>query len=239
MPQIQSLPMNCNGIARYYEPLEHLSFGKSLERTRFAFLGETRAARRAILCGGGDGRFLARLLCVNPGIEVDFVDLSSKKIELAEHRVRAMGRPFRDRVTFHAGDVREYEPRREEYDLIVTNFFLDCFAEQELAQVVARLAGNAAPQARWIVSDFREAEGTLGRLWTWAVIRALYAGFRMTTGLRVNRLPDYAAALARRGFLLRCEETALGGLLFSSLWEGFAARPALAHPSGVLEMAGR
>ena len=150
-----------------------------------------------------------------------------------------MGRPFRDRVTFHAGDVREYEPRREEYDLIVTNFFLDCFAEQELAQVVARLAGNAAPQARWIVSDFREAEGTLGRLWTWAVIRALYAGFRMTTGLRVNRLPDYAAALARRGFLLRCEETALGGLLFSSLWEGLAARPALAHPSGVLEMAGR
>ena len=219
MSKIQSIRMNCDGIARYYEVLEHLSFGRYLERTRFAFLGETRTSRRAILCGGGDGRFLARLLCENPSVEVDFVELSPMMIELAERRVAGMGRAFRERVRFYSGDVREFEPRPEGYDLIVTNFFLDCFREQELGQVVARLASCGAPRARWIVSDFREADGLIGRMWTGAVIRGLYAAFRWTTGLRVDRLPDYAGALARRGYLLRCEERALGGLLHSSLWQ--------------------
>ncbi|MGB7281081.1 MAG: class I SAM-dependent methyltransferase [Candidatus Acidiferrum sp.] len=219
MSAIQPIQMNCDGIARYYEALERLSFGRFLERSRFAFLGETRFSQRAILCGGGDGRFLARLLCENPRVEVDFVELSPKMIELAERRVAGMGRAFRERVRFHSTDIRDFQPWPEGYDLIVTHFFLDCFGEQELAQVVARLASCGAPRVRWIVSDFREADGLIGRMWTGAVIRGLYAAFQLTTGLCVTQLPDYAAALARRGYFLRCEEKALGGLLHSSLWE--------------------
>lgn len=211
--------MNCDGIARYYEVLEHLSFGRSLEKSRFAFLGEAKSSWRAILCGDGDGRFLARLLCANSRVEVDFVDLSPRMIELAERRIAAMGRSFRERVRFLARDVREFKPRLHGYDLIVTNFFLDCFTEQDLAKVVALLAACGTPQTRWIVSDFREADGPIGRVWTSAIIRSLYAAFRLTTGLRVSRLPDYQAAIARSGYLLLCEEKALGGLLHSSLWQ--------------------
>jgi SAM-dependent methyltransferase len=217
--------MNCDGIARYYQVIEHLSFGRYLERRRFALLGEARASRRAIVCGGGDGRFLARLLRVNSHVEVDFVELSPKMIELAERRVAGMGRTFRERVRFRVGDVWEFEPRTDGYDLIVTHFFLDCFSEPELAGIVACLGSWGVPDARWIVSDFREAEGPVGRLWTRAVIRGLYAAFQCTTGLRVTRLPNYAAALVREGYLQRCEEKALGGLLKSSLWE---ARPSRA-----------
>jgi SAM-dependent methyltransferase len=217
--------MNCDGIARYYQVIEHLSFGRYLERRRFALLGEARTSRRAIVCGGGDGRFLARLLRVNSHVEVDFVELSPKMIELAERRVAGMGRTFRERVRFRVGDVWEFEPRTDGYDLIVTHFFLDCFSEPELAGIVACLGSWGVPDARWIVSDFREAEGPVGRLWTRAVIRGLYAAFQCTTGLRVTRLPNYAAALVREGYLQRCEEKALGGLLKSSLWE---ARPSRA-----------
>lgn len=211
--------MNCDRIARYYKALEHLSFGRSLEKSRFAFLREAGASRRAVLCGGGDGRFLARLLCENSRVEVDFVDLSPRMIALAARRVAGMGRVFQKRVRFHCADIRKFKPRPEGYDLIVTHFFLDCFAEEELAQVVARLASCGAPQGRWIVSDFREADGLIGRIWTGAIIHGLYAAFRLTTVLHVSRLPDYAAALVRGGYLLRCEKRALGGLLHSSLWE--------------------
>lgn len=233
MNRFQPARMNCDGIARYYEVLELLSFGRSLERSRFVFLRETGTSQRAILCGGGDGRFLARLLGANSRVEVDFVDLSPKMIELAERRVAAMGRSFLERVRFHAGDIREFNPRPGAYDLIVTNFFLDCFTQQELAQVVARLAGCGAPQGRWIVSDFREADGPIGRMWTGAVIRSLYAAFRLTTGLRVTQMPDYQAALASRGYLLRCEVTAFGGLLHSSLWEGCSTCPGVAPSHNV------
>lgn len=219
MSGIQTVRMNCDGIARYYEVLEHLSFGSCLERSRSAFLGETRTSQRGILCGGGDGRFLARLLRGNARVEVDFVELTPKMIELAERRVAGMGQGFRRRVRFRAADVRDFDPRPEGYDLTVTHFFLDCLAERELAQVVSRIANCGTPHERWIVSDFREAEGRIGRVWSRAVIRALYGAFRLTTGLRVTRLPNYVAALARKGYLLRCEQQALGGLLHSSVWE--------------------
>src|ERR1700730_12227416 len=112
--------MNCDGIARYYEVLEHLSFGSYLERSRFAFLGEARTSRKAILCGDGDGRFLARLGQVNAQVEVDFVELSPKMVELAERRVVGMGRTFRQRVRFRVGDVWDFEARTDGHDLILT-----------------------------------------------------------------------------------------------------------------------
>ena len=86
--------MNCDGIARYYETLEHLSFGTWLERCRFAFLQNVRTSQRAIICGGGDGRFVARLLAVNAQVEVDFVELSGKMVETAERRISAYGQEF-------------------------------------------------------------------------------------------------------------------------------------------------
>ena len=210
--------MNCNRIAPYYETLEHLAFGRSLERSRFAFLEQITTAQRAILCGGGDGRFLAALLRVNSQVEVDYVELSSRMIELAETRVTRMGDAIRKRVRFREGDVRKFEPRAEGYDLIVTHFFLDCFSDEELPIIVGRLAKWGTPGARWIVSEFREGETPVSRILTRAVIRLLYAGFKLTTGLRIIRLPDYMAALADQGFVLSSQHALLGGLLHSSMW---------------------
>jgi SAM-dependent methyltransferase len=224
--QSRPVRMDCDGIAPYYEVLEHLSFGKRLEERRFAFLGETGAVQRAIICGGGDGRFLARLLRLNLRVQVDFIELSPKMVEIAERRIASMGRAFRKRVRFCVGDIREFEPRTRGYDLIVTHFFLDCFTGPQLTNVIDLLAQWGTPQARWIVSDFAEANGAIGRTWTRVVIRSLYAAFRLTTGLRVTRLPNYGAELARRGYHLLCEEKALRGLLHSSVWKACPATPA-------------
>ena len=221
--------MNCDRIAPYYEILEHFLFGSRLEHRRFAFLGEIRTSRKALVCGGGDGRFLARLLRVNAGVEVDFVDLSSTMVELAERRVAGMGRTFRKRVRFHAGDVRSFAAPADHYDLIVTHYFLDCFSNQELEDVVGRLANWGMPQARWIVSDFSEANGPIGRLWTRSVIGGLYSAFRFTTGLKVTRLPEYKAALTKKGYFLRFEEDVMAGLLHSSLWEAKSSQGGMAN----------
>jgi hypothetical protein len=215
---MQNASMNCDALAPYYNVLEHLSFGRFLERTRCAFLKEAIRSRRAILCGGGDGRFLSRLLQANSSVNVDFIDLSPMMVQLAERRVASLGQTFRDRVRFHACDVRNFVPQRASYDLIVTHFFLDCFSDADLPGIVATLANWAGSDANWIVSEFRETEGTIGRVWTHAVIRCLYACFRFTTGLRVTHLPNYVAALERGGYSLSCEEKILGGLLHSSLW---------------------
>jgi SAM-dependent methyltransferase len=210
--------MNCNAIAPFYQTLEYASFGKYLEKVRFAFLNETAEAQTALICGGGDGRFLARLLHSNPRVHADFVDASSRMVELAQRRVAAMGKNLRHRVRFHSGDFRLFQPPRTSYDLIVTNFFLDCFPEAQMASVASRIAGWAAPGALWMLSDFAEAPGFVGGLWTQAVIGALYAAFRITTGLPVMRLPAYLPAVAAADFRPLRRLDVLGGLLHASIW---------------------
>lgn len=215
---LQPATMNCDALAPYYEFLEHLSFGKQLERMRFAFLSQATSAQTAIICGGGDGRYLAQLLRWNPCVEVDFVDASPRMVAITKERISILSRADQSRVSFHTGDLRALALRQKKYDLIVTHFFLDCFSDVGLAEIVAVLSARAAPGALWVVSDFSESPDTLGHFCSRAIIRALYAAFRVTTGLRVTRLPDYNSALANAGYLQRREQTAIRGLLHSSLW---------------------
>ena len=223
MIRTRPAPMNCDAIAPFYNALEHLSFGNYLERCRTTFLPETTKSRSAIVCGGGDGRFLAHLLRVNSCVEVDFVELSLRMVRLAKQRVARMGPAFLTRVRFHVADIRDFVRPPGSYNLIVTHFFLDCFSDPELADVVARLSSWATPGARWIVSDFCEARGPIAQVWTRLIVRSLYAAFKFTTGLRVTRLPDYAGAVAGEGYLLRFERQTLKGLFRSSLWEQAAS----------------
>ena len=139
-------------------------------------------------------------------------------IRIAERRIAGMGRRFLRRVRFHACDILEFEPRQERYDLIATHFFLDCFSDEENNLVVSRMFRWTLPGTRWIVSEFRQAEGLISRLWTRAVIRSLYAAFRIATGLRLVRLPNYYQPLLAQNLFCQREELAFGGLLCSSIW---------------------
>ena len=56
------LTMNADRIASGYRWLEYAAFGLALEQARFDFLSRAAGARRVLILGEGDGRFLARLL---------------------------------------------------------------------------------------------------------------------------------------------------------------------------------
>lgn len=206
--------MNCDPLARWYRWLEYAGFGRALERRRTAFLDTMTTARRVLMLGDGDGRFLAAFARVNTHAEVDCVDNSPQMLVLARRRIGGDA----TRVRFHLADAAGWHPPAVGYDLIVTHFFLDCFADGELRPLIARLSVLTAPGARWVVSEFRQPTNGLAawhaRMW----VAGLYAFFRIMTGLRVRRLPDHAAALAAGGFRLDHEETARFGLLTSQLW---------------------
>ena len=73
--------VNFDPIARPYRWLEYLSFGRELERRRFRYLPEVKSARRALVLGDGDGRFLAALVRQGGEVSVDYVDLSARMLE--------------------------------------------------------------------------------------------------------------------------------------------------------------
>src|SRR5690349_9297576 len=139
-------PMNCDLIAPHYWWIERLGMGRTLERRRRWFLPELGNARRALVLGDGDGRFLRELLRKNSAVRADYVDLSRRMLELARKNAGA------DRVTYRHADALTLDLPRHEYDLIATHFFFDCFGPRELETLIERVANAARPGAQWIVS---------------------------------------------------------------------------------------
>jgi SAM-dependent methyltransferase len=204
---------NFDRIARPYRWLEYLALGPLLERTRNRHLPRIPHRGHALILGDGDGRFTARLLASCPAMYVEAVDLSAAMLRLLQRRCA----PHAERLRTHCADARSFDPRQAP-DLVVTHFFLDCLTQSEVEALVARLARQLAPDALWLVSDFRIPAGVLG-WFAQAYVRLLYFAFRVLTGLRTTRLPDHASALRCCGFSRVAEHRTMFGMLTTELWQ--------------------
>ncbi len=204
-------------LAPVYEPLERLTFGGLLHRCRTAHLLRLGACRRALVLGDGDGRFLADLLAANSGLRVDSLDISPGMLALARRRVaRVPGAGHRAR--FIPGDARSAPLPAPGYDLVVTNFFLDCFHPTDLGTVVRRVAAACATEAVWVDGDFRLPRGGWVRPPARVLLAVMYGFFRLTARLPTGHLTDPAPLLAAEGFSLIEEVPQLGGFLSARLW---------------------
>jgi ubiquinone/menaquinone biosynthesis C-methylase UbiE len=141
-------------------------------------------------------------------VHANYVDLSGRMLEAARQKSGV------DRVVYRQADARNVEFAPEEYDLIATHFFFDCFNQHDLETLISRIASAAVPGARWVVSEFR-THSILARL----LVRALYLFFRVTTGLRNQSLADHRIILCAQGFRLVDASQSRGGLVVSELWE--------------------
>ncbi len=216
-------PPNFDPIARPYRWLEYLSFGRSLERARFHFLGEMKSCKHALVLGDGDGRFTTKLLASNPEIYVDAIDSSAAMLRLLTARAERLGPSAQNRLCTVKIDALDFvaKPQSQDespYDLLATHFFLDCFTEDDVATLVRGLAPRLIPNALWVVSEFaipRRQPATLG---SQVIVGGLYRAFSLITGLRTQTLPDYARVFRESGLTLLDSKEHLGGLLVSELW---------------------
>lgn len=214
---------NFDRLARVYRWMELASFGPALWRCRCHFLGELRECRSALVLGDGDGRFTARLLEINPKIEIDAVDASPAMLLALLDRA-GVGR---ERVRTHCADVRAWEPARQTYDLVVSHFFLDCLTTDEVAELAQRLRPSLSPRALWLISEFAVPEDRFGSLVAKPIVSGLYAAFRLLAGVRLRQLPNYAEAISKQGFRCKSRRSFLGGLLVTEVW--------LAEPDELLQ----
>jgi ubiquinone/menaquinone biosynthesis C-methylase UbiE len=205
--------MNCDRIAPVYEWLENAAFNGLLQRMRVHFLERAAAARRVLLLGEGNGRFLAECLRVCPRAEVEVVDSSEEMIAQARRRIGAT-----TRVRFIHLDVLSPELSCTSYDVIATHFFLDCLRQEEVNQLAMAVSRILAPDGLWLVSEFavprRGWRRIRARLW----LAVLYRFFRLTTGLEARRLPDYRSALLRAGLTCESRVERSAGFVTSEIW---------------------
>ena len=147
-----------------------------------------------------------------PAARVDCIDASCRMIALAQQRVNGA------QVHFVHANVHDTVLEAGTYDLIVTHFFLDCFAGAELCEVVGKAAAAATMDASWLLADFRLPNSgwrcSHASLW----IRAMYLFFRLTSGLQTRRLDDPSPLLRESGFERVRQQQSRFGMIKSELW---------------------
>lgn len=220
----QSPTPNFDRLARVYRWMEYLSFGPMLERCRFWYIPACAASRYALILGDGDGRFTASLLGTNPELKADAVDGSAAMLAALKCLVGQTAKDFRAesgslRLNTFKADIREFVPPGNAYDLVVTHFFLDCLAAEEIDGLIKRILPHLNSNAVWLVSEFAIPEHGWRKMAAKGLIRGLYFAFSVMTRLQVNQLPDYASIFARHNFQRAHQTRFLGGLLVAEIWQ--------------------
>lgn len=206
---------NFDGVARVYLWMERLAFGRALERARFAHVDALAACESILLLGDGDGRFLERLLVVAPGSRVHSVDASAAMLALAAARVAPADRA---RVTLERADAQTFPLRPAAYDAVVTLFFLDCFTDDAMTRLVAKVAASIRPGGAWLFADFAVPDRGWRRWYSRVVVGGLYVFFRWRARVSARRLPDSERAIAAAGFRAIATRAFAQGLLRSVLF---------------------
>jgi len=210
--------MSFDSLAPHYRWMEFILAGDKLQRCRTAFLPEIQHAGNILLLGEGNGRFLPACRARFSKAHITCVDASAAMLAQARRRLVAGGSSVRN-VSFVQADVLHWQPPpRAAFDLIVTNFFLDCFQAQQLEQLTTSIAAVASPDANWLLADFQMAASGLWRLRSQLILRLMYVFFGVVTQLPASRLTKPDPYLQARGFTLRGRIESDWELLHSDWW---------------------
>lgn len=178
-------------MAKPYALFERVLFGSTFHATRTALIPKLAGARRVLVLGEGDGRFVSELLAYDPHVEVFVVDGSLEMLRVSQKRCA----PYAGRTQFVHANVVTWlttAERAAEFDGVVTTFFLDCLTEAELVTLFTELDYHVAADTRWLWADLVIPSHGLRRLLARTLLRALYAVFALTTNITARRLvsPD-------------------------------------------------
>ena len=209
--------MSFDRLAPHYRWIEALFAGERLQRCRTALLDAISPPRNVLIYGEGNGRFLVELLRRFPHTQTTVVDSSGTMIDLARMRLKREGLADA-KVQFIQADALVWQPQTSSFDLIVTCFFLDCFREDQLQQLIPVIAGGATSDAQWLVADFQIASSGLRRWRSRMIVGLLYVFFRFATRLPGRRLIDPAPCLRAAGFTCEQQTEHDHGMLYSSWW---------------------
>jgi hypothetical protein len=210
--------MNFDRLAAHYHWLEKLFAGGLMQRCRTTFLARTKNCRRALLVGEGTGKFLVELLRCNPQIQVTCVEHCEGMIEQTRQRV-TRERLNSARVQFKQMDALDLTTPSEKFDLLVTNFFLDCFRAEQLQKLVPLLAESTTTEAVWLLADFRVPESGWRRWRAKIILATLYTFFKLATSLSANWLTPPDKFLMNAGFNLVDRRFASFGFAHSDFWQ--------------------
>jgi tRNA (cmo5U34)-methyltransferase len=195
-----------NWIASHYDRLVKLVFGSTLLNAQLTFIDSIRDNDSILILGGGSGEFLHALLDRKPGVTICYIEASKKMLELSKSRVSK-----HHTIDFIHGT--EDDIPDSDFNVVITNFFLDLFSASELKVVVEKINKRLTPDGKWIVTDFENSPRVHHRI----VLSAMYLFFRITNSIDAKKLSDWRFALTNKELYPKEERIFRRGFVKSTL----------------------
>lgn len=217
MPTQPAPPADFSRVARVYDWLASLVFGRAQRRAQLAALRAglplAGPAPRVLVLGGGPGWVLTELLRHCPAAQVLYLETSAAMLDQAQARLARHAPGAVGQVEFRQGSEQALRPG-EQFEVLVTFFVLDCFTLEDFPGAMARLQAARRPGAPWLVADFRPPR----HWWQHVLLRTMYLFFGAAVGLRARQLPPWPEALAQLGASITSQSTYYRGFIASQVW---------------------
>ena len=175
---------NYDRIAKYYDFLSRLVFGKSQVKAQINQLKYITPKSRLLIVGGGTGWILEEIAKRHQsGLKITYVEISSKMITLS--KARKCG--DNDVVFVHSG-VEEFNAD-EYFDVIMTPFLFDNFSPERCSQVFQKLNLTIKDGGLWLMVDF-VTQSTNGKWWQQFFLKTMYTFFSVISNVEAKKLVD-------------------------------------------------
>jgi len=141
-------PTKCrfDKVARFYEFLAALYSTGQIAASKAWQVHQLKAGQRVLYVGVGAGE--DAVLAADRAVELTCVDLSKKMLARTERRLATAGHS----ATLLCDDIRNLH-RYGQYDVVVANYFLNCFTPGDLRGTLRHLVHLLAPAGRLMIAD--------------------------------------------------------------------------------------
>lgn len=213
------MPTGFDTVAKFYDPLARLVFGKTIVNARLHFLPSAAKqlhtdTPRVLILGGGTGKALTEVFKYLPKSEVVYLDASAEMISLSEKRLQTEYPGKIKNVRFLTATEKDIPA--ESFDLIISNFFLDLFEKEKLMKLIPFLRERLTEKGIWLVTDFRIEKKSA--FWQKPLVRVMYTFFLITCGLKTQRLQNFKQLLSENEMQNETEAFFFSRMISTGLW---------------------
>lgn len=196
-----------NWIAPGYDKLVKLVFGETLHEAQLYFVNEIGSSDHVLILGGGSGEFLSSLLKARPLIHVTYIEASSEMLAMAKAKMDGIAN-----VTFVHGTEDEIPP--QQFDVVITNFVLDVFQQNQVESFVAVVKNILKANGKWLVTDFENTSKLSHRI----LLRLMYLFFKISGSIDARRLPMWRSAFNKAGLKLKKQQFFRNGFVSTGVF---------------------
>lgn len=203
---------NYDRIARIYDRLSRMVFGKAIVRAQQSLLPLIKPGARILIAGGGTGWILKEIANIHPaGLTIDYVEISSNMLELAQKQ------DFKgNKVTFVHSAIEDYLAPST-YDVVMTPFLFDNFSQDRAQAVFDKMHKMLENGGLWLFTDFH-IDQNIHRYWQKALLRSMYVFFKNISHVEASQLPDMQAHFRSNHFKKEYESFHFGRFIRSAAY---------------------